>query len=44
MLGGFTPFAPNKAMDIGVAQDGFMEDDSHQGFSSMPPTKMIELV
>jgi len=36
MLGGFTPFGP-KAMEIGVAQDGFLLDDTPaNGYSNMP--------
>ena len=43
MLGGFTPFGP-EAMEIGVAQDGFFEGSPAQGYSSMPPHKIIEHV
>ena len=44
MLGGFTPFGP-KAMEIGVAQDGFIDDSpSPGGYSNIAPHKMIELV
>ena len=44
MLGGFTPFGP-KAMEIGVAQDGFIDDSpSPGGYSNIAPHKMIDLV
>lgn len=41
LLGGFTPFGP-KAMEIGVAQDGF--DKGSPGLSSMPVNQIIEMV